>query len=135
MIALLAAIRRFAQRLQAAAAVLHLEARGLYGAVDVGELPDALKPRRIYVVGEGGHAWFAAFLCPCGCGSVIYASLVDRSSPHWRLRRHFGGAVTLQPSVRRTKGCRSHFWLRRGRVEWCGKAVTSGFRRRHAAQG
>jgi hypothetical protein len=91
----------------------------LHGAVDVEELPQKLKARRLYVVGEDGQSWFAALLCPCGCGAVIHASLVEASRPHWRLTRHFAGAVSLYPSMWRTKGCRSHFWLRRGRVDWC----------------
>jgi hypothetical protein len=82
-------------------------------------MPEKLQPRRLYVVGEDGRRWFAAFLCPCGCSAVIHASLVEASTPRWRLTRHFGGAVSLHPSVWRTKGCRSHFWLRRGRVDWC----------------
>jgi hypothetical protein len=97
----------------------YLRARGLYGATDVDELPKTLAQRRLYVVGENGQSWFAAFVCPCGCGAIIHASFVEGSRPRWRLVRHFGGAVSLHPSVSRTKGCQSHFWLRRGRVEWC----------------
>ncbi|MDM9644782.1 DUF6527 family protein [Rhizobium sp. S163] len=26
---------------------------------------------------------------------------------------------TLHPSVWRNSGCRSHFWVRRGRIAWC----------------
>lgn len=92
----------------------------LHTAVDVEELPQQLKPRRLYVVGGDGQSWFAAFLCPCGCGAVIHASLIEASRPSWRLTRHFAGAVSLHPSMWRTRGCRSHFWLRCGRIEWCG---------------
>ena len=69
---------------QAAAAVASRVARwrGLYGAVSVGELPAELKARTVYIVGEGGHQWFAAFLCPCGCSEIIHASLLQRSRPH-----------------------------------------------------
>jgi hypothetical protein len=93
--------------------------RGLYRAVPVGEVPDQPEPRTVYVVGEGGHLWFAAFLCPCGCGEVVQASLLERSRPHWRLTEDWDGVASLQPSVWRTRGCRSHFWLRRGRIRWC----------------
>lgn len=93
--------------------------RGLYGAVLVSELPDVLEPRAVYVVGEGGHRWFVAFLCPCGCGDVIQASLLERTRPHWRLTESWDGTVSLHSSVWRTKGCRSHFWMRRGRIRWC----------------
>jgi hypothetical protein len=29
------------------------------------------------------------------------------------------GRPTLRPSVWLRTGCRSHFWIRDGRVEWC----------------
>ncbi|WP_425373246.1 DUF6527 family protein, partial [Klebsiella pneumoniae] len=32
------------------------------------------------------------------------------------------GRPTLYPSIWRTTGCRSHFWVRIGRIHWCGKA-------------
>jgi uncharacterized protein DUF6527 len=93
--------------------------RGLYGAVPVGEMPDRPEPRTVYVVGEGGHRWYAAFLYPCSCGEIIQASLLVRSRPHWQLTERWDGAVSLHPSVWRTMGCRSDFWLRGGRVQWC----------------
>jgi Family of unknown function (DUF6527) len=93
--------------------------RGLYGAVSVAELPNSLKPHTIYVVGEARHRWYAAFLCPCGCGETIQASLLEKSRPHWTLTERWDGAASLHPSVWRTKGCRSHFWLRVGRIRWC----------------
>lgn len=97
----------------------YLRCRGLYDAIDVEELPTRLIPTQLYVVGEDGESWYAAFLCPCGCGAVIHASLLEGSRPSWRLTRHFDGSVSLHPSMWRTKGCRSHFWLRRGRIKWC----------------
>lgn len=107
------------RRAVAAAASWVARLRGLYGVVSVTELPDRLKPRTLYVVGEDGHRWFAAFLCPCGCGETIQASLLEKSRPHWRLTERWDSAASLHPSVWRTKNCRSHFWLRAGRVHWC----------------
>jgi hypothetical protein len=102
-----------------AAQAAYLRCRGLYGAIDVDEIPDTLEPRRLYIVGEDGQRWYAVFLCPCGCDTIIHASLLQAIRPSWRLKRHFAGAVSLHPSMWRTKGCRSHFWLRRGKVIWC----------------
>jgi hypothetical protein len=82
------------------------------------ELPDKLKSRRLYVIGDP-HPWAAAMLCPCGCGSVIQLSLLETDSPRWRLSVDRKGIPTLAPSVRRTKGCKSHFFLRAGQVDWC----------------
>ena len=89
----------------------------------VDELPDVLAHARLYLIGEGPRPWSAAMLCPCGCTAVIQLSLVANDTPSWRARRHFHGAVTLHPSVWRTKGCRSHFHLRHGRVVWSRPAV------------
>jgi len=75
--------------------------RGLYGAVDVTELPDRLEPRILYVVGEDGHRWFAAFFCPCGCGETIQASLLEP--------RSFAPAAAAKPS-------RPRSWKRAARI-------------------
>lgn len=84
----------------------------------VEDLPEVLAPLRLYLVGERSRSWSAAFLCPCGCGATIQLSLVPDDTPSWRARRHFSGSVTLHPSIWRTRGCRSHFHLRRGRIVW-----------------
>lgn len=84
----------------------------------VQNFPDAFDPSRVYLVGEGETPWSAALLCPCGCGAEIQVSLVENDRPRWRVKRHFNGTVTLHPSIWRKKGCRSHFFLRRGRIVW-----------------
>ena len=40
-------------------------------------------------------------------------------APRWDLRINAGGLPSLNPSVWRQTGCRSHFWLRDGHLEWC----------------
>ena len=84
----------------------------------VEDVPDALKPERIYLVGEDSLPWCAALLCPCGCGETIQLSLVTKDRPSWRVKRHLSGSVTVHPSIWRTKACRSHFFVRRGRIVW-----------------
>lgn len=85
----------------------------------VTELPEGLAARKLYVVGEGEHKWYTAMLCPCGCGATLHMNLLPESRPRWRLSEHRDGTATLHPSVWRTKDCRSHFFLRRGAVDWC----------------
>ena len=88
--------------------------------VYVEELPDQLDPKAVYVLGEGKHRWFAAMLCPCGCGSTVQVSLMASTRPRWRLIEHVSdGTVSLEPSLWREGGCESHFFLRRGFIEWC----------------
>jgi len=82
------------------------------------ELPARLASDRVYVVGENGHDWYAALLCPCGCGSVVELNLLPATRPRWRLRVRPSGTVSLRPSIWRRVGCRSHFWLLEGRVVW-----------------
>ena len=87
--------------------------------VKVEELPQKINSYSIYVVGEGAYLWYAAMLCPCGCGATLYMSLMPEGRPRWRLTEHGDGTITLQPSVWRTKDCKSHFFLRKGLVQWC----------------
>jgi hypothetical protein len=82
-------------------------------------LPKHLLRRRLYVVEEDGFLEQAAMLCPCGCKRVVHLNLLPDERPCWRLTRHDDGTVTLDPSVWRKKDCGSHFWFRRGYVQWC----------------
>jgi hypothetical protein len=89
----------------------------------VDDLPDTLERRTVYLVGDGPEPWSAAMVCPCGCGARIALSLVKEDKPSWKARLSPEGKVTLEPSVWRTKGCRSHFVLRNGRVHWARAVV------------
>lgn len=90
-----------------------------YRVVDVeANLPSRLKRHKLYVVQEDGFEEQAATLCPCGRNHVLHLNLLPDERPCWRLTRHAGGHATLNPSVWRQKDCRSHFWLRGGRVIW-----------------
>ena len=86
-------------------------------SVAVDELPDSVAGRRLYLIGSG-VPWSAALLCPCGCGEVIQLSLLADDSPSWMVTFDGDGLPTLSPSVWRTKGCRSHFFLRHGAIVW-----------------
>lgn len=87
--------------------------------VKVEELPDILDQKSIYVVGEGSYLWFVAMVCPCGCKAMLNMSLMPDDRPKWNIEEHNDGTITLQPSILRIKGCCSHFFLRKGKVEWC----------------
>jgi hypothetical protein len=82
------------------------------------DLPDQLKPGVLYVAGENGHYWAAALKCPCGCGDDIQLNLMPQARPCWSVTRESQGSATVEPSIWRSQGCRSHFWLRRGGIEW-----------------
>jgi len=71
------------------------------------------------VVHRGKSRW-VIFVCPCGCGSVITLSLQRSHAPRWVLEKTANNRPSLLPSVWRTTGCQSHFWVHDGRVYWCG---------------
>lgn len=84
-----------------------------------GALPKRLKRRTLYVVQEDGFQEQAAMTCPCGCGRMLQMNLLPDERPCWQLTQHKDGTSSLHPSVWRKKDCGSHFWFRRGRIEWC----------------
>jgi hypothetical protein len=49
---------------------------------------------------------------------VIQLNLLPDAEPLWSLTKHRDGTVTLSPSIWRQKGCRSHFFIRKGQIEW-----------------
>lgn len=91
----------------------------LYDVVVTEELPDHPKPNKLYVIGDRNNHWMAAMICPCGCGDLIQLATDSKGRPRWTVQLDNVKAVTLHPSVHRKVGCRSHFWLRAGKVVWC----------------
>ena len=85
----------------------------------VDEFPDSIRSRAVYVAGENGHPWAASMLCPCGCGDMIQLNLLPQVRPCWKVTTHEDGTVTMAPSIWRQEGCKSHFFVRRGRIDWC----------------
>ena len=92
--------------------------RRKFKVLPVVELPDTLKKYTLYAIGER-VPWLAALQCPCGCGEIVQLTLLKNESPRWLLRREKDGSATISPSVWRSKGCKSHFFIRKGLVLWC----------------
>lgn len=88
-------------------------------ACEVADLPEKMSVGRVYVVGENGYQWFAALVCPCGCGETLHLNLLPEQRPCWKLELQADRAITITPSIWRTKGCRSHFIIRDGKIIWC----------------
>lgn len=93
--------------------------------VHLEELPDVLDPKDVYVLGEGQNLWFVAMMCPCGCKETLQMSLLNDAKPKWSLIQHSDSTISLQPSVWRKIGCRSHFFLRHGLIQWCPESHNS----------
>jgi len=110
---------RFAAAVRSVRAWLSQQLEGRWELEWGDELPGTLRDRIVYVVGEEGIDYYAAMRCPCGCGDILQLSLLPEGRPRWRVHEDRRGIASLSPSVNRTVGCRSHFSLRDGRIEWC----------------
>lgn len=87
--------------------------------VQVGDtLPAKMPKQDLILLKDDGEDWSVGFRCPCGCGDVIELLLLPDVTPRWDIQIDQHGRPTLSPSVWRRTGCRSHFWLRDGRVIW-----------------
>ena len=71
------------------------------------------------VARENGDLWSAGMICPCGCGRRIELMLLEGVEPRWDIHVSHVGRPSLSPSIWATNGCKSHFWLRDGNIEWC----------------
>jgi hypothetical protein len=81
--------------------------------------PDSIMPGVIHVVGGPGYQKWAYFRCPAKTDEIIQLSLMSNRRPRWENRRAALGRPTIYPSVRQLEGSYAHFWIRKGRVEWC----------------
>jgi len=81
-------------------------------------LPEKLPWRGLLLLRDGGEDWCVGLRCPCGCGQRIELPLIQEANPRWKLRIELDGTPTLVPSIWLQDGCRSHFFVRGGKVEW-----------------
>lgn len=88
-------------------------------AVDRYPDTDSIHPNELVVVGEA-NAWkWMIMRCPCGCRDLISLPAAPSRFPRWRIRRGRYGSVSLSPSIWRTEGCFSHFFVIDSTVYWC----------------
>lgn len=77
-------------------------------------IPNRIERDTLYVSLEFATA---AHLCQCGCGLEVVTPL---SPTDWKMTFD-GVSVSLHPSVGNWSfPCRSHYWIRGGRVQWAG---------------
>lgn len=80
----------------------------------VESFPAKLEPGELYLAMEFATA---AHLCACGCGTTV---ITPFSPTDWQMSFD-GETVSLKPSIGNwTFPCRSHYWVRSGRIEWAG---------------
>ncbi len=81
--------------------------------------PKNLPFRDIVLAREGNEDWAAGFKCPCGCGKKLEVLLIKEVKPNWSLKIDEYNRPTLHPSVWLKTGCKSHFWMKKGKIIWC----------------
>lgn len=87
--------------------------------VESDTLPEKLPRRDLMLAREGSDQWAVGMRCPCGCGQRIELMLLREVKPRWDIILDPRGRPSLTPSVWLRTGCRSHFWLRSGKIVWC----------------
>ncbi|MBI6666608.1 hypothetical protein B1F73_21735 [Pseudomonas syringae] len=93
----------------------------------VESFPQKLEPGELYLAMDFATA---AHLCACGCGNKV---ITPFSPTDWQMSFD-GETVSLKPSIGNwTFKCRSHYWVRSGRIEWAGnmsqEAINAGRKR------
>ena len=78
----------------------------------VEHIPEAIEPNVLYIAIEYDVAVHSCF---CGCGHEVVTPL---SPAQWSLA-YDGQSISLSPSIGNWNfPCKSHYWIRRGRIEW-----------------
>lgn len=72
----------------------------------------------VFVVDAGIEKW-ACFKCPGGCGTTIPLSLSPKRRPRWAVALDWFQRPTVKPSVHQKNDCGCHFWITKGRIDWC----------------
>ena len=82
-------------------------------------LPEKLPMWDLIMARDHGEDWSVGLRCPCGCGQRLEMLLLKEVKPRWDVSIDVGGRVTLHPSVWLREECKSHFWVRSGKIVWC----------------
>jgi hypothetical protein len=95
----------------------HSNMKGSYHTKFLIDLPDKYKRNICYLIGCNNQYWVLTFLCPCGCGDKIYLNLLKDNQPFWRINFDVN-TISVYPSIWKTGGCRSHFFITNNRIIW-----------------
>jgi hypothetical protein len=89
-----------------------------YKAMYVDDMPKNLSPNTVYVLGNTNHKYLASMLCPCGCMESLNMNLTATAKPRWSLSIAKDNTASFHPSLWKKTGCKSHFFLNSGKVNW-----------------
>ncbi|MBC7382939.1 MAG: hypothetical protein H7296_08075 [Bacteroidia bacterium] len=90
----------------------------LYKYKFVDDVPESISSGKIYIVGNKGYHWQGVMLCPCGCKEHLYINFIEEQHPCWTYKIGGEKKITLHPSLWRKTGCKSHFFVKKGKVVW-----------------
>lgn len=82
------------------------------------ELSD-MRPGKIYIVGGKGYQKWGYFRCPADLSEIVQLSLMENRRPRWKINTDLLGRPTVHPSVRQLDGSFAHFWIKKGKINWC----------------
>ncbi len=94
------------------------EADSYYQVENAEDVPEYISNHAIFVIQDGNEPELLAFKCPCGCEATILLNLLSDTKPQWHFKISDGIIITISPSIWRTVGCKSHFWVVEGNVKW-----------------
>jgi hypothetical protein len=84
----------------------------------VDQCPDKHEPGVLYVAMDNGKPFFSEALCPCGCGEMFHLIFNQGETPSWIINIDEQNLPDISPSVLKTNGCRSHFFIKKGAIQW-----------------
>ncbi len=87
--------------------------------VSIHPSPEEIRSGQMIVVGDRKFKKWVCLQCPDGCGENVLLSLSQSRRPSWEVSADWLGRPTVSPSVRKLDGCKSHFWVRQGKIDWC----------------
>lgn len=93
--------------------------------IDGDSLPENMPIRSVVLAKDGEEDWCVGFKCPCGCGCTIELLVIKEAKPRWDYSVDENDLPTLHPSVWLQNGCKSHFWLKKGRIIWTSDSIKS----------
>lgn len=82
------------------------------------DVPASIFDNTIFIIQDGNEPELLAFKCPCGCNENILLNLLKDAKPQWKFKINKKGTIDIKPSIWRKIGCKSHFFIKNGIIEW-----------------
>src|SRR5689334_15370230 len=79
----------------------------------------SIPPKTVVLIGPPNMPKWAMLQCPCGCKETLTLSLMRKHAPSWEIKRDRWQRISLSPSVWKNDGCKSHFFIKKGKITWC----------------